>query len=106
MKIDIQWIQSDRPQFNLALATAEGKPHFLTVKGCRIIEGSKGKFISWPSTKNEKTDKWWQHVYVSEAFAEIVLAEALKTQPKPDTRTHAERKKPTVADDDDSLIQF
>jgi DNA-binding cell septation regulator SpoVG len=78
MKITIEHFPGERPQFNVCLASGEGKEPFLTIKGCRIVEGSKGPFISWPATKNEKTGKYWNHVYGSDAFAAEVMKEAHK----------------------------
>ena len=92
MKITVQWIAGERPQFNVSLASAEGKEAFLDIKGCRIVDGSKGPFVSWPATKNEKSGKWWNHVYGSEAFNLAVIEAAEAARPKPDTRTHSERK--------------
>ena len=100
MKISIEWFQGERPQFNVSLSSAEGKAAFLTVKGCRIIQGRDGEFISWPATKNAKTEKYWQHVWASEPFAAAVLAEAKASMPKQDTRTHGERKRMDTATDD------
>jgi DNA-binding cell septation regulator SpoVG len=82
MKITIEHINGERPQFNVALSSAEGREAFITIKGCRVVDGSKGPFISWPATKNQKTDKYWQHVWASESFAAAVLAEAMKAAPK------------------------
>jgi DNA-binding cell septation regulator SpoVG len=103
MKIEIQWLNGDRPQFNVSLHSGPGKAAFLDIKGCRIVEGSKGQFVSWPATKNEKTGKWWNHCYGSEAFNAAVLEAALASMPKPDTRTHGERKS---AQDDLSSVPF
>ena len=86
MKITVVWFGD---QFNVSLASAEGREAFLDIKGCRIANGQRGEFISWPSTKNPKTDKWWQHVYASEGFAVEVLKEANKSR---DTRTLSERR--------------
>ena len=36
----------------------------LTIKGCRIIEGSKGPFIGMPSKKNEKTGEWHDFIWI------------------------------------------
>ena len=102
MKILIEHFSGDRPQFNVSLASGEGKQPFLTIKGCRIVSGRDGDFVSWPATKNEKTGKWWNHVYASEAFGQAVL-DAAKAQQPTDTRTHAERKKPTLAEMDDDI---
>ncbi len=78
MKITIEHFGGDRPQFNVAVASKEGAQPFITIKGCRIVDGRDGPFISWPATKNEKTGKYWQHVWASEPFAAAVLAEARK----------------------------
>lgn len=81
MKINIEWFDGARPQFNVALSSAEGREPFVVIKGCRIVDGSKGEFVSWPATKNETTQKYWNHVYASEQFAAAVLEEARKTKP-------------------------
>ena len=92
MKISIEWFSGKYQQFNVSLASAEGREAFLVVKGCRIVDGREGRFISWPATKNEKTGKYWNHVWGSDAFAEKVLAQAEAARPK-------QRAKP--ADDDE-----
>ena len=91
--------------YDVMLATAEGKEPFLTVKDCMVIDGSKGRFVSFPARKDNK-DKWWPMLYASDAFKVELIKAMDAATPKQDTRTHAERKKPTVADDDDSLIPF
>jgi hypothetical protein len=100
MKLLCEWFAGERPQFNLSIASAEGKVPFLTVKGCWIVQGRDGAFVSWPATKNAKTNKYWQHVWASEPFAAAVLAEAQASMPKTDTRTHGERKAGKPVDDD------
>ena len=105
MKIIIEHFGGERPQFNVKLASADGKEPFLTIKGCRLVSGRDGQFVSWPATKNEKTGKYWSHVWGSDAFASAVIAEALKAAPpEPDKRTLSERKARKV--DDDSDIPF
>jgi predicted alpha-1,6-mannanase (GH76 family) len=91
MHIGIEW-HSD--QFNVNLSSAEGRPEFLSVKGCRIVSGQSGDFVGWPATKNEKTNKYWRHAWGSDAFNAAVMEAALKTKPAQDTRTLAERKRP------------
>lgn len=85
MKISIEHFQGERPQFNVSLASGEGKEPFLVIKGCRIVDGSKGQFVSWPAKKME-SGKYWNHVFASEAFATAVLQEALRSAPKPETK--------------------
>ena len=82
MDIRIEWFDGKYPSFNVALASAPGKQEFLTVKGCRIVDGSKGPFVSWPATKNEKTGKYWNHVWANDAFAEAVLKAAQESMPQ------------------------
>lgn len=59
-------------QFNINLHSAAGADPFLTVKGCRIVQGSKGPFVSYPARKMENGKYWW-HVYGGEKFNEHVL---------------------------------
>ncbi len=83
MHIGIVWHTSGKyPSFNVQLSSKEGADPFLEVKGCKIMHGTKGEWVSWPSTKNEKTGKYWNHCYASEKFNEAVMAEAKKTMPK------------------------
>jgi DNA-binding cell septation regulator SpoVG len=98
VKINIEWYQGDRPSFNVLLASREGAEPFINIKGCRIVDGNKGKFVSWPATKNQTTGKYWNHVYASEAFNVAVLEAAEASMPKQDTRTHAERKRAPIDD--------
>jgi DNA-binding cell septation regulator SpoVG len=82
MKISIEHI---RDQFNVALSSKEGAEPFLTVKGARIVQGSKGPFVSWPAKKMD-SGKYWNHVWCSDAFNQAVLSEAQKTAPKVESR--------------------
>ena len=60
-------------QFNVDIAASEQREAFLSIKGCRLVEGSSGTFVSFPSRKNEQTGKYWNHVWANPAFqAEIV----------------------------------
>ena len=83
MEILIEWQeQSKYPQFNLSLASNPGKDPFLVVKGCRIVSGKEGEFVSGPSTKGSN-DKYWNHTYMSKDFFAVVLEKAKECQPKP-----------------------
>jgi len=77
MEITIDWHDN---QFNVNLHGAPGSDPFLSIKGCRIVEGSKGQFVSYPATKNEKTGKWWNHVYGGEKFNEAVIKKAQQSK--------------------------
>lgn len=93
MHIAIDWFTSGKyPQFNVALASAEGREPFLTVKGCRIVDGSKGRFVSWPATKQD-SGKYWNHVWASEAFGDAVLQAADKARP-PSRRSERDDEEP------------
>ena len=63
-------------QFNINLHLTPGADPFLSIKGCRIVDGNKGPFVSYPATKNNTTGKWWNHVYGGEKFNEAVLKKA------------------------------
>lgn len=67
-------------QFNVELASKEGAEPFLSIKGCRIVEGTKGPFVSYPATKNANTGKWWSHAWGSDKFNAAVLEKAQATQ--------------------------
>jgi DNA-binding cell septation regulator SpoVG len=70
MKIDIEHHDN---QFNVALTSPTGNEPFITIKGCRIMQGPTGPFVSWPSRKQEN-GKFWNHVYASRAFGDAVLS--------------------------------
>lgn len=94
MQIKIEHFAGKYPSFNVSLASKEGAEPFLVVKGCRIVNGSKGEFISGPSTKKDD-GKYWNHTYMSDAFSAAVLAEAKKSAPVPRQESRGPR------DDDD-----
>lgn len=73
MDITIKHFDGERPQFNVMLHTAKGSEPFLEIKGCRIVNGTNGPFVSWPATKGNN-GKYWNHVYAGEKFAAHVLA--------------------------------
>lgn len=73
-------IEHHEKSFNVAIASAPGKEPFIVIKGCRIANGSKGEFVSWPATKNESTGKWWNHVYANEKFSDVVLSKVREAE--------------------------
>ncbi len=104
MQITIKHFDGKYPSFNVALSSAEGKEPFIEIKGCKVVSGQNGDFVSWPSTKNQTTGKYWNHVYASEAFNAAVLAEAMKNatpvqKPVPMSKRASSR-------DDDSIPPF
>ena len=76
--------------FNVNIASKPGAEAFMSIKGCRIANGSKGEFVSWPSTKNESSGKWWSHVWANDKFGAVVLS-----------KYHEATKKPGKASQDD-----
>lgn len=82
MEISIKWFDGQYPSFNVGVASKAGNEPFVEIKGCRIVQGKDGEFMATPSTKNEKTGKYWNHAYFSKDFAAVVLEKAKESQPK------------------------
>lgn len=78
MKIIVKWFND---QFNVGLASGEGREEFLSIKGCRIKSSDKGEFISWPSTRKDD-NTYWRHAWGSDEFQAAVIREAKKSQPQ------------------------
>jgi len=81
MHITITWYtQGQYPSFNLGLHSNAESEEFLSIKGCKIFDGAKGSFDSYPATK--KVDgNYWRHAWGSEKFNAVVLAKALESRP-------------------------
>jgi DNA-binding cell septation regulator SpoVG len=89
MEIIIEHQQGKYPSFNVALASVPGAEPFLVVKGCRIVDGTNGPFVSGPATKNATSGKYWNHTYFGEKFAAAVLAKATQgTAPQAPKPSH------------------
>lgn len=82
MEITIQHFEGTYPSFNVGIASQKGKEPFLVVKGCKIANGQNGEFVSGPSTKSEKTQKYWNHTFFSPEFAAEVLKKAKEGMPR------------------------
>jgi DNA-binding cell septation regulator SpoVG len=78
MDIQVTWFSD---QFNVGIASKEGAEPFLSIKGARIVDGSKGPFVSWPATKNQTTQKYWNHVWANDKFNAAVLEKAQQAMP-------------------------
>jgi hypothetical protein len=84
MDIQIEHQGGKYPSFNVALASKPGGQPFLVIKGCRIVDGPNGQFVSGPATKNANTGKYWNHTYFGDKFSEAVLEKALEgAEPAP-----------------------
>ena len=79
MNISVDWHQGKFPSFNLSLSSKEGAEPFFVVKGCRIVSGAKGEFVSYPSRKQDD-GKYWNHCWGSDKFNAVVLSKALEAQ--------------------------
>jgi DNA-binding cell septation regulator SpoVG len=82
MEITIEHFEGTYPSFNVGIASQKGKQPFLVVRGCKIANGQNGEFVSGPSTKSEKTQKYWNHTFFSPEFAEAVLKKAKEGMPR------------------------
>lgn len=96
MEISVKWFDGQYPSFNLILASGPGKDPFLEIKGCRIVEGQNGPFVSYPSRKQDN-GKYWNHVYGSEQFNAVVLSTAQESMPS--RRSAPARGRPAHDDD-------
>lgn len=81
MHITIEHFEGKYPSFNVALHTSPDKEPFLVIKGCRLVKGSKGDFISFPSKKQDN-GKYWNHVYASEPFMAKIMEAVSASAPK------------------------
>lgn len=75
MEITVQHFDGQYPSFNIMLHSAPGAQPFLTIRGCRIVNGKDGDFISYPSRKGND-GKYWNHVIGGEKFNDAVLKKA------------------------------
>lgn len=91
-------IEHHGDQFNVALSTPNADEPFITIKGCRVVQGSNGSFVSWPARKQDN-GKWWNHVYASEKFTAAVLSAYNKSKAEEPARKAPSR--PSADMDDD-----
>ena len=75
-------IEHHGDQFNINLHGALGAEPFLQIKGCRIVQGKNGPFISYPARKMDN-GKFWQHVYGGDKFNEKVMQLAVQQNMRP-----------------------
>ena len=106
MEITIKHFEGQYPSFNIMLHSAAGSEPFLEIKGCKIVSGANGDFISYPSRKQEN-GKYWNHVYGGEKFNEAVLKKARQASPqKPAQRQAPARSNSGGFEDMDSDVPF
>lgn len=107
MKISIKHFAGQYPSFNVALHTSPESEPFIEIKGCKIMNGSNGEFVSWPSRKQDD-GRYWNHVYASNDFNAAVLKKAKEGQ-APQAAPEPKRAAPRPAsgfDDMDDDIPF
>lgn len=81
MHITIEHFAGTYPSFNIGLHSKQGSEAFISIKGCKIVNGQNGAFVRYPSRKNEQTGKYWNHVWGSENFNAEVLRLAQESAP-------------------------
>ena len=90
MEITIKHFDGQYPSFNIALHGAPGAEPFLEIKGCKLVSGANGEFISYPSRKQEN-GKYWNHVYGGEKFNAAVIKKVKEGQRPAPKRDDAAR---------------
>lgn len=93
-------IEHHDDQFNVQLSAKAGEDHFLAIKGCRIINGSNGPFVSFPARKMD-SGKYWTHVWANDKFQAAILKAHAASADKP-----AKAKPKAKAKDEDADIPF
>lgn len=57
----------------------EEKP-FMVIKGCKIVNGQNGPFLSGPATKID--NDWFNYLFMSKEFSQYISEMAVKAFPK------------------------
>lgn len=108
MKLTIKHFDGAYPSFNVSVSSKEGAEPFITIRGCRVVEGQNGAFVSFPSRKQDD-GKYWNHVLASDRFQAAIIDKHAKTAaPKPVARQPADNagRAPTSFDDMPDDIPF
>jgi len=82
MEIKIEHFPGKYANFNINLHADEDPEAFLSIKGCSIMQGKDGPFVSYPAKKNEQTGKYWKHVWCNYKFNAAVIKKAGESAPK------------------------
>lgn len=80
MHLSAEWRMGKYPKFNVSVSSAKGKDPFIVIKDCRIVDGAKGEFVSWPAKKMDD-GKYFNYVYASKEFVDAVLKVAKEAMP-------------------------
>ena len=93
-------IEHHGDQFNVQIASKAGEDHFLAIKGCRIINGANGPFVSFPARKMD-SGKYWTHVWANDKFQAAILKAHEASADKPAKSKPKGKKAAADAGDDD-----
>ena len=105
MQVNVEWKEGKYPSFNVMISSQPGKDPFMTIRGCKIIQGQKGEFVSYPARKQED-GKYFNYVYCSDVFNRIVLEKANASKPEPQQESKGNNYKKSGFDDMDSDVPF
>ena len=94
-------IEHHGDQFKVQLSAKAGEDHFLAIKGCRIIDGTNGKFVSFPARKMD-SGKYWTHVWANDKFQAAILKAHAASAEKPAAKKATKK----AAEPEDSDIPF
>lgn len=98
MKLTVEIFDGKYPSFNLNLHSKEGAEPFLTLKGLRMVEGNKGRFVSMPAKKLD-SGKYYNHAWASDAFQDAIKAAWDAARPKPEPKREEQGAIADMADD-------
>lgn len=76
MEVNVKWIESTYPSFNVMVSSQKGVEPFITIKSCSIKEKDGREFISYPAKKPENGGKWFNYIYANDKFNSVVMEKA------------------------------
>ena len=104
MEVNVKWIESTYPSFNVMVSSQKGAEPFITIKSCSIKEKNGREFISYPAKKPENGGKWFNYIYASDKFNDVVMSKAKENMPV--VRQISEPTRKNAVADMDSNIPF
>lgn len=102
LQVDVEHKDGKYPSFDLILRTGEGKDPFMIVRGCRVVSGANGEFVSYPSRKTEQ-GKYWNHVWAHSEFNEMILKKAKSAPPAAPRQQQPQRQADPLEGMDDDI---
>lgn len=81
------------------LALTKGDKVLMVVKGCKLVSGQNGQFVSGPSTKMDD-GKWFNYLFMDKQFGDYVSKLAIEAMPA-QTAQQAAPQRQAVADTSD-----